>query len=177
MQLYREHITPATVPDGDRPDGPVFAKMLVCNKMDLLTKSSPPPPPSSEEEAVLSSHHPVLQTLQTATGLMPFTTSCVRGEGLTALETGIKQEIDRLLQRSASSSSSAAESVLITRERHRGHVKRCIGHLNHFLSGYLPMDAAAEELRLAMMEMGKVTGRVDVEELLDIIFRDFCIGK
>lgn len=41
----------------------------------------------------------------------------------------------------------------------------------------LPMDAAAEELRLAMRELGKVTGRVDVEELLDIIFRDFCIGK
>lgn len=172
MQLYREHITPTTVPDGDRHDGPVFAKMLVCNKMDLL---KPSPPPSSEEEAAVSSH-PVLKTLQTATGLMPFTTSCVRGEGLSALETGIKQEIDRLLQRSASS-SSAAESVLITRERHRGHVKRCIDHLNHFLSGYLPMDAAAEELRLAMMEMGKVTGRVDVEELLDIIFRDFCIGK
>lgn len=31
--------------------------------------------------------------------------------------------------------------------------------------------------RLAMAELGKVTGRVDVEELLDIIFRDFCIGK
>lgn len=31
--------------------------------------------------------------------------------------------------------------------------------------------------RLAMMELGKITGRVDVEELLDIIFRDFCIGK
>ena len=32
-------------------------------------------------------------------------------------------------------------------------------------------------LRLAMVELGKVTGRVDVEELLDVIFRDFCIGK
>lgn len=31
--------------------------------------------------------------------------------------------------------------------------------------------------RLAMQELGKITGRVDVEELLDIIFRDFCIGK
>ncbi len=39
------------------------------------------------------------------------------------------------------------------------------------------MDIAAEELRLAMMELGKITGRVDVEELLDVIFRDFCIGK
>ena len=31
--------------------------------------------------------------------------------------------------------------------------------------------------RLAMAELGKLTGRVQVEELLDVIFRDFCIGK
>ena len=43
--------------------------------------------------------------------------------------------------------------------------------------GRLSMDLAAEELRLAALELGRVTGRVDVEELLDVIFRDFCIGK
>ena len=47
----------------------------------------------------------------------------------------------------------------------------------YIYAGGLPMDAQAEELRLASLELGKVTGRVDVEELLDIIFRDFCIGK
>jgi tRNA modification GTPase len=36
---------------------------------------------------------------------------------------------------------------------------------------------AAEQLRLATRELGKITGRVDVEELLDVIFEDFCIGK
>jgi tRNA modification GTPase len=66
---------------------------------------------------------------------------------------------------------------MITRERHRRHVKECARHLDRFLLGSLPMDASAEELRLAMLELGKVTGRVDVEELLDIIFTDFCIGK
>ena len=35
----------------------------------------------------------------------------------------------------------------------------------------------AEDLRLALRELGRITGRVDVEELLDVVFRDFCIGK
>lgn len=41
----------------------------------------------------------------------------------------------------------------------------------------LPLDLAAEELRVASSELGRITGAVDVEELLDVIFRDFCIGK
>ena len=39
------------------------------------------------------------------------------------------------------------------------------------------IDLAAEDLRLALRAIGRVTGRVDVEDLLDVIFRDFCIGK
>lgn len=36
---------------------------------------------------------------------------------------------------------------------------------------------AAEELRLALREIGRITGKIDVEQVLDVIFRDFCIGK
>ena len=38
-------------------------------------------------------------------------------------------------------------------------------------------DIIAEELRLAAQTLGRLTGRVDVEDILDVIFRDFCIGK
>ena len=38
-------------------------------------------------------------------------------------------------------------------------------------------EVIAEELRLAATTLGRLTGRVDVEDLLDVIFRDFCIGK
>jgi tRNA modification GTPase len=38
-------------------------------------------------------------------------------------------------------------------------------------------ELAAEDLRLAARALGRITGRVDVEDLLDVIFRDFCIGK
>ena len=39
------------------------------------------------------------------------------------------------------------------------------------------LDLASEELRVAADELGRITGAIDVEELLDVIFRDFCIGK
>ena len=51
-------------------------------------------------------------------------------------------------------------------------------HLRHGLEA--PADhpeLLAEDLRLAMRAIGRITGRVDVEELLDFVFRDFCIGK
>jgi tRNA modification GTPase len=38
-------------------------------------------------------------------------------------------------------------------------------------------DLLAEELRTAARTLGRLTGRVDVEDILDVIFRDFCIGK
>ena len=39
------------------------------------------------------------------------------------------------------------------------------------------LDFAAEDLRLALRALDRITGKVDVEALLDVIFRDFCIGK
>ncbi|MCH8002416.1 MAG: hypothetical protein IIA34_12250, partial [Proteobacteria bacterium] len=38
-------------------------------------------------------------------------------------------------------------------------------------------ELVAEDLRLALRALGRITGRVDVEDVLDAIFRDFCIGK
>ena len=39
------------------------------------------------------------------------------------------------------------------------------------------LDLVAEELRAAIRQLGRVTGKVGVEEILDVVFRDFCIGK
>jgi tRNA modification GTPase len=38
-------------------------------------------------------------------------------------------------------------------------------------------ELAAEHVRLALRAIGRITGRVDLDELLDVVFRDFCIGK
>ena len=69
--------------------------------------------------------------------------------------------------------------ILITRERHRQHLKQCLVHLKNFSkkNEVKDFDKAAEDLRLATRHLGMIVGNVDVEEILGSIFNDFCIGK
>jgi len=69
-----------------------------------------------------------------------------------------------------------AGPVPLTRLRHRQALERASDHLDRGLQTDIA-ELAAEDIRLAVREIGKITGRVDVEDLLDIIFGDFCIGK
>jgi len=71
------------------------------------------------------------------------------------------------------------EDILITRERHRSNLINCVKHLENFekKKSIQDFDKAAEDLRLATRYLGMIVGKVDVEELLDSIFNDFCIGK
>jgi tRNA modification GTPase len=63
-----------------------------------------------------------------------------------------------------------------TRQRHRSALSEAVVHLESSLAAPLP-ELAAEDLRIALGAIGSITGRVHVEDLLDRIFRDFCIGK
>jgi tRNA modification GTPase len=68
----------------------------------------------------------------------------------------------------------------LTRARHRAGLEQCRAHLVRAINGLAQqqeMALVAEDLRLAMRALGRITGAVDVEDLLDVIFRDFCIGK
>ena len=38
-------------------------------------------------------------------------------------------------------------------------------------------ELAAEDLRAAVQSLGRLLGRVDVEDILDVIFKEFCVGK
>ena len=73
----------------------------------------------------------------------------------------------------------SSEDILITRERHRQHLLHCLEHLNDFndKNDIEDFDKAAEDLRLATRHLGMIVGKVDVEEILGSIFKDFCIGK
>lgn len=71
---------------------------------------------------------------------------------------------------------SGFEAPVLTRARHREAIGRALAALERSLDAPLP-ELAAEDVRLAIREIGHITGRVDVEDLLDMIFRDFCIGK
>lgn len=64
----------------------------------------------------------------------------------------------------------------LTRARHRQALEDCAAALQRARAAQLP-ELAAEDLRLAARALGRITGRVDVEEILDVVFRDFCIGK
>ena len=74
---------------------------------------------------------------------------------------------------------SATEPALVTRARHRRALEDTVAALDRALaerdSGR--EELIAEELRAAATTLGRLTGRVDVEDILDVIFRDFCIGK
>ncbi len=73
---------------------------------------------------------------------------------------------------------STHEPALVTRERHRVALQSCLDHLRQALAEKdAPLELVAERVRLAARDLARVTGRIDVEELLDVIFRDFCIGK
>jgi tRNA modification GTPase len=93
--------------------------------------------------------------------------SAKTGEGL--------PELTRMLGERAAEGGSA-DAPLLTRARHRYAVEQvidCIG-------AALVEDAnelAAEQLRRALRALGRITGAVDLDELLDVVFRDFCIGK
>jgi len=76
--------------------------------------------------------------------------------------------------------AGASASPAITRERHRQCLMRCVDYMERGLALWTNqggIELVAEDLRLASRQLGRITGRVDVEDLLDIIFADFCIGK
>jgi tRNA modification GTPase len=92
-------------------------------------------------------------------------------EGLSALLKLLQQKVQQRLE-------AKDETPVLTRPRHRHALREALAALQHGLDA--PQDhpeLLAEDLRLAMRAIGRITGRVDVEELLDFVFRDFCIGK
>ena len=70
-------------------------------------------------------------------------------------------------------------SALITRERHRIKLNQCLKEIDNFLKKdqNKDLELAAEDLRMATRHLGSIVGKVDVEEILGSIFKDFCIGK
>ncbi len=97
--------------------------------------------------------------------------SAKTGDGIATLLSGLEHKI---------SNAMTGEHALITRERHRQAMREVSSCLERaiilFEEGGLP-ELATEELRLATRACGVMTGRVDVEDVLDKLFSAFCIGK
>ena len=94
--------------------------------------------------------------------------SSTSGEGLGALVNALAARAEGLL--------AGGDAPIVTRERHRAALEECVACLARAIAAHDPA-LVGEDLRLAVRALGRITGGVDVEDLLDVIFRDFCIGK
>ena len=124
-------------------------QMVVVNKVDL----------NPDVKNVVSFHE----------NISPLFISTETSEGLDAF-------IDSLAEKISSLMKVSRETPSLTRQRHRHHLEDCLSFLHASINQTQP-ELIAQELRSGINELGRITGRVDVEDLLDVIFRDFCIGK
>ncbi|XP_060038332.1 tRNA modification GTPase GTPBP3, mitochondrial isoform X2 [Erinaceus europaeus] len=125
--------------------------LLVLNKRDLLAPGTPP--------AALPAALPA-----------PLLLSCLTGQGLDTLLAALRTELAALC------GDPGAGPPLLTRARHRHHLQACLDALRR-ARGSSDLALAAEALRAARAHLGHLAGGGGPEELLDVIFRDFCIGK
>jgi tRNA modification GTPase len=95
--------------------------------------------------------------------------SIVDGSGLDIL-------IDQL-RRFVADEFRPRESDLIVRARHRAALTACADALDAARVNPAQPEIRAEELRRAGDALGRLAGRIDVEDVLDAVFREFCIGK
>ncbi len=134
--------------DGTRPDLTVnLPKNMVNEPIEVWNKADLPWP---------KLHYGHLLSLAT-------------GEGLDGVVDAIANAARQRLE-------TASEAPALTRARHREAVRDAADALGRAASAPA-IELFAEDLRLAVRSLGRITGRVDVEDLLDVIFRDFCIGK
>ncbi len=91
------------------------------------------------------------------------------GEGLAQLLAALTALVEKRLE-------TKDESPALSRPRHRHALNEALASLRHAQDAKEP-ELFAEDLRLASRAIGRITGSMDVEEILDSVFRDFCIGK
>jgi tRNA modification GTPase len=101
-------------------------------------------------------------------GFPALAASALTGEGVDALIAAIEQGV--------AARFDLQGTPPLTRVRHRTALEECRQSLQRAATA-AGAELVAEDLRLAARALGRITGRVDVEEILDVIFRDFCIGK
>ncbi|TPJ33840.1 tRNA uridine-5-carboxymethylaminomethyl(34) synthesis GTPase MnmE [Mesorhizobium sp. B2-5-13] len=97
--------------------------------------------------------------------------------GISVVEgTGVDELLAEIGHR-ATQAAGGAGDVLPSRLRHVELLGAANRHLHRAAADGTPQELRAEELRLAADRLGRIVGTVDVEDLLDVIFSQFCIGK
>jgi tRNA modification GTPase len=136
-------------------------RWLIENKIDLLE-------PSASKRSTIACRH-----LEKDEFEFVFSASAASGEGLDALFGALARFANKYL--------AIGEAAVVTRARHRRALEETAQALDRALAESAAPnpreELIAEELRHASWALGRLTGRVDVEDVLDKIFREFCIGK
>src|SRR3954462_11811421 len=138
----------------DEPVAASAARWIVVNKMDLVSGEG-----ASKLQAKFADRKDI------------YYVSAETGAGLDDLVGSITRFAERVF---------TTEPALVTRQRQQLALTDVVGALGRaatLAQQEAGEELVAEQLRQAATGLGRLTGRVDVEEILDIIFRDFCIGK
>ncbi|KAG2219798.1 hypothetical protein INT45_001130, partial [Circinella minor] len=153
------------LPSTENEIDPIVQQVLDSNTFVLLTKQDLANTTTTKSTTIMDQLHQ-------AGVKKVWTLSCKTGQGvdkfLDDMIGVLKHTFDDAL----------ASPALITQARHRQHLQDCVVALGQYLE--LPQDEVvlgAEELRHAANALGRITGRVDVEDVLDVLFSQFCIGK
>ncbi|XP_048351806.1 tRNA modification GTPase GTPBP3, mitochondrial [Sphaerodactylus townsendi] len=151
LSVLLQDILPPARPDGAQPS------LLVLNKSDLLGKQG-------AAELLGACDRP---------GFPPACLlSCKTGEGVPGFLDTFEKQLNRMCGDPLLGSPSP------TQARHRLSLTKCLGALSLFSQHRdLDLALAAEDLRQARRLLGQLTGQVGAEEILTLIFKDFCIGK
>ncbi len=134
--------------------------LAILNKRDL---------PAAITDDDLRQHHLTIP-------ILPF--SAINLDEAAALRAELIKAIDVLI--SASSATTSNDQIAISRERHRDALAMALGALKNARTSALslmPPEIVAVDIMAAATALGTITGEVSGEDVLDAIFRDFCIGK
>lgn len=166
-RLQHNTISPVNVQtvtkDGDLPNDANFILnigelVVVLNKCDLI---------SDVDLAFIE------DVVQKSGCLSVCHLSCTSGQGMEEFLNVLQQRLAHVC------GNPLAGSPSLTQARYRFHLEKCQGHLENYKK-YMELGdvvLAAQSLRKVLFDIGKITGRITTEDILDIIFKDFCIGK
>jgi tRNA modification GTPase len=132
---------------------------------------APPPPPPAARALLVRTKSDLIDSAAQRQ---------LTDRGAIVLSARTDSGVDRLLETLTTEAQAlAGEPALVTHARQRHALSDAAARLEAAVSAAMPgrEEIVAEELRLAARALGRVTGRVDVEDVLDQIFRNFCVGK
>ncbi len=124
--------------------------IILVNKIDVIPLSS---------SAEIKGKQAIPVSVKTGSGLKDF---------LRALEEKLTEKM------------SISYEPALTREHHRKNLEGCVKQLESYVGSRksgAAIELCAEELRLASSYIGRITGRITLDEVLDTLFKSFCIGK